>query len=292
MMLDFDLFLTNELKSNFWNLFQENNVRMSESIRFLDDGSIAGYRNPNERYWEFGDRKLRILNKARHVSAEFDQINLIGDKIHLVGKHIMYGANGPVFHLESQAKDYTPKPFAPTQWEYPTRKIGTHTYGSMEIIDSRGDDDVEIGKFTSIGPALKIISGNHNYKFISNYPFKSIDNHFWKPLDDISDHLYNGKTIIGNDVWIGHSVIIKGGVTVHDGAVIAAGAMVTKDVPPYSIVGGFPAKVLKLRFSQEQIQKMLEIKWWDWEDDTINQNLDFIMTDDIDLFIKKFHPGS
>jgi len=285
---NFDILLIKELQSKFWNLYQENNVRMSESVRFLSDGSIAGYRNQNERFWEFSDKKLKIFDKYRSLSAEFTEIKLIGDKIHMVGRHVLHGASGPAFFLESQDADYVPRPFSPTKNEYPQRKIGTHTYGSMEVIDSSGDNDVEIGKFVSIGPCLKIICGNHNYKFVSNYPFKSIDNHFWKPLDEVNDHLYNGTTVIGNDVWIGHSVILKGGVTIHDGAVIAAGAMVTKDVPPYAIVGGFPAKVLKMRFDEEQIQKMLSIRWWDWEDEKINENLEDIMSDDIDRFISKF----
>lgn len=261
---------------------------MSEFIRFLNDGSITGYRNTNERFWDIIDGNLIFLNKDKEISAKFDEIIISGDDIKLLGKHIMHGSDGPFFYLESQKIDYIPKEFSPAKEHLPSRKVGKHTYGIFELIDSKGESDVELGKFTSIGPCIKIICGNHNYKFVSNYPFKSIWNDFWRPLDDIEDHIYNATTVIGNDVWIGHSAIIKGGITIHDGAVIAAGAVVTKDVPPYAIVGGSPAKILKYRFSEEIISKLLKIKWWDWTDDEINCRLPDIMSENIDSFVEKF----
>ena len=77
---------------------------------------------------------------------------------------------------------------------------------------------------------------------------------------------------IGNDVWIGSNATVLGGITVGDGAVVAAGAVVTKDVPPYAIVGGIPAKVIRYRFEPEKIKKLLEIQWWNWDDETIIKN--------------------
>lgn len=276
------------IKNRYWNLYQENDVKMSEFVRFLDNGTISGYRNPNERFWKIVDNNLLFLTKNKDISAEFNEIIINGKNIRFIGKHILHGANGPKFYLDSQEENYQPKEFSPTKDLLPSKTIGAHTYGDIELIDSNNSDDINIGKFTSIGPNVKIICGNHNYKFVSNYPFKSIWNTFWKPLDDIDDHIYNGVTYIGNDVWIGHSVIIKGGINISDGAVIAAGSVVTKDVPPYAIVGGSPAKILKYRFEKEQIQKLLKIKWWEWSDEKINENLEQIMSEKIDSFIEKF----
>lgn len=276
------------IKNRYWNLYQENDVKMSDFVRFLDNGTISGYRDQNERFWEIIDNKLIFLNKNKDISAEFHEIIINGENIRFIGKHILHGANGPQFYLDSQEKNYQPKEFSPTKDHFFSKTIGAHTYGGIELIDSDGSDDINIGKFTSIGPSVKIICGNHNYKFVSNYPFKSISNNFWKPLDDIDDHIYNGVTYIGNDVWIGHSAIIKGGINIGDGAVIAAGSVVTKDVPPYAIVGGSPAKILKYRFEKEQIQKLLKIKWWEWSDEKINENLEQIMSEKIDFFIENF----
>jgi acetyltransferase-like isoleucine patch superfamily enzyme len=92
-----------------------------------------------------------------------------------------------------------------------------------------------------------------------------------------------GTTNIGNDVWIGDNVIIKGGVTVGDGAVIGAGAVVTRDVPPYAIAAGVPAKVIKYRFGEEKIRKLLELKWWDWGDEEMRRNREFFISGDFGI---------
>ncbi len=123
----------------------------------------------------------------------------------------------------------------------------------------------EIGKFTCIGPDVKIGLGNHPVKnFISLHPV------FYSTLAQVgitfSDKNYfkeYDKTYIGNDVWIGAGVIIKNGVVIGDGAIIAAGAVVTKDVEPYSIVGGIPAKLIKMRFNDMEIKELGVLRWWD-----------------------------
>lgn len=124
-----------------------------------------------------------------------------------------------------------------------------------------------IGKYCSIGPDCKIGLGKHPSKvFVSTHPifFSTIkqaqitfsDKDYFEEFENI---------IIGNDVWIGANALIIDGVKISDGAIIAAGSVVTKDVPPYAIVGGVPAKIIKYRFEQKQIEKLLEIKWWDWD---------------------------
>ncbi len=139
-------------------------------------------------------------------------------------------------------------------------RIGDYSYisGPNTFIEN-----TDIGKYCSIALDVKIGLGNHNYNYISTHPFLySTKYKFIK--EDIKDIDYKGKTIIGNDVWIGASSIINKGVKVGDGAVIAAGSVVTKDVPPYSIVGGVPAHIIKYRFSKENIRSLQEIEWWNW----------------------------
>ena len=130
--------------------------------------------------------------------------------------------------------------------------------------------NVEVGAFCSISNNVVIGGGNHPLNWVSTSPA------FYKGRDSISKRLAtleydssDAHTIIGNDVWIGNGVWIKPGVIIGDGAVLGMGSVVTKDVEPYTVVGGNPAKVIRKRFDDETIQKLLAIKWWEWEDDKI-----------------------
>ena len=97
----------------------------------------------------------------------------------------------------------------------------------------------------------------------------------------------SGKIVIGNDVWIGENVKIRQGVTIGHGAVLAQESFVTDNIPPYAIVGGNPAKVIRYRFSEEQISELLEIAWWNWEDDKIKEIVPHLMSEEIDACINK-----
>lgn len=122
-----------------------------------------------------------------------------------------------------------------------------------------------IGKFTCIGPDVKIGLGTHpTHTFVSVHPaFYAAEGRMGKTFADRNYFQEFHPTRIGNDVWIGANAIIKGGVTIGDGAIIAAGAVVTKDVKAYSIVGGVPAALIKMRFGEEEIGMLLQEKWWE-----------------------------
>ena len=126
-------------------------------------------------------------------------------------------------------------------------------------------DKLIIGKFCQIASGATFImnGGNHATEGISTFPF-SIFGEGWADAMDGKSYPTKGDTIIGNDVWIGYGATIMPGVTVGHGAVIATKAVVTKDVPPYAIVGGNPAKVIKMRFGESEIERLLALAWWDW----------------------------
>lgn len=139
-----------------------------------------------------------------------------------------------------------------------------------------------IGKFCAIAAEAKfIMTGDHKLDAISTYPFP-IFQKGWEQVYDIKDLPVKGDIIIGNDVWMGYDSLIRNGVTVGDGAIIAARAVVVKDVPPYAIVAGNPAKVVKMRFDDKTIERLLRLAWWDWDINKINKHLKLICSLDID----------
>lgn len=174
---------------------------------------------------------------------------------------------------------------------------GKHTYGPEPQIMgvkeiARGS---KIGRYCSIADNLQFIcKGTHMINWVTTYPFQEI----WGmdvPLYEVNgikgkagDPVIDGLTspiTIGNDVWIASNVKIKQGVKIGDGAVLATECFVTKDVPPYAVVGGNPAKIIKYRFTEEQINELLRIKWWNWSDEEVRQAVPLLASSNIDEFI-------
>ena len=134
---------------------------------------------------------------------------------------------------------------------------------------------IEIGKFCSIARYVSIQEDYHNPDRITTYFLER--NLLGEPLKD-NAVVSKGKIVIGNDVWIGAGAQILSGVRIGDGAIIGAGAVVTKDIPPYAVAGGNPAKVIKYRFGQKKIDELLGLKWWDWPVEKIKENQDFLLS--------------
>ncbi|MEG0469837.1 MAG: CatB-related O-acetyltransferase [Longicatena sp.] len=146
---------------------------------------------------------------------------------------------------------------------------------------SINQDKLIIGKFCSIACGVKFLfnSANHTRNSLSTYPFPLFFEEWDLDKKEVTQSWDNkGDIIIGNDVWIGYEAVIMAGVNIADGAIIAARAVVTKDVPPYTIVGGVPAKEIKKRFSEETITTLLNIQWWNWSKERIQQNINAIQT--------------
>lgn len=158
--------------------------------------------------------------------------------------------------------------------------VGTYGLGERTILLFRDEDRVVIGKYCSVAYGVTIVaSGEHNYRGVANFPFAAVFN------GDINrDTFTKGTVQIGNDVWIGANATILSGVTIGHGAVVAAGAVVTKPVPPYAVVSGVPARVIKYRFPAETVERLLQIAWWDWNPEVIRENMDlFYMSADVFL---------
>jgi virginiamycin A acetyltransferase len=145
-------------------------------------------------------------------------------------------------------------------------------------------DRLIIGKFCAIARGVQFImnGANHQMAGFSTYPFFIFGKDWQRVQPKPEDFPYKGDTIVGNDVWIGYAAIIMPGVKIGDGAIVAAKSVVTKDVPPYAIVGGNPAQVLRHRFDDQTIEKLLAIAWWDWHITKITRNLEQIVGADLD----------
>lgn len=158
---------------------------------------------------------------------------------------------------------------------FPIMSIGTDTYivgakleSGLDFRIEEGVHNLQIGKYSSLAEEiLFLIDINHDYNKVYTGALSAFRGQSFK-----GKMKRKGQVIIQNDCWIGNGVTIMGGVTIHNGALIAAKAVVTKDVPPYAIVGGNPAKVIKYRFTHQQIQQLQQIAWWNWDQNKIKQN--------------------
>jgi acetyltransferase-like isoleucine patch superfamily enzyme len=183
----------------------------------------------------------------------------------------------------------------PTQEPFYTRdllgnpdfEIGDHTYGKPLVYDWQEGTRLIIGKYTAIASEVTILlGGNHRTEWVSMYPFPALADK-WPRANGIAGHPWSkGNVVIGNDVWIGTGATILSGVTIGDGAVVAARSVVVKDVPPYTIVGGSPAKPLKKRFDDNQIKKLLKLQWWNWPDEKVGRHVGMLCSSNINAILK------
>jgi len=164
---------------------------------------------------------------------------------------------------------------------------GKYTYGhdSIELIRPE-KYKVVIGNFCSIAKNCKIyLNANHRRDWLTTYTFGHINTDVFNTFDGNGHPTGKGDVIIGNDVWIAANVTIMSGVSIGDGSIIANNSHVIKDVEPYTIVGGNPAKYIKHRFEKKIIKKLLNIKWWNWEDEKIKKYIPLLCSDEYEKFL-------
>ncbi len=184
---------------------------------------------------------------------------------------------------KKKKKFYTKDFFADQPYE-----IGDHTYGVPNIL--RWDDKtrLSIGRYCSIaGDVTIILGGNHRSDWVTTYPFNVLSGRFPNAATLTGHPATHGDVRIGNDVWIGQGATILSGVTIGDGAIIGAQAVVAKDVPPYTIVVGNPARPVRKRFDDETIQSLLSIQWWHWDDERVNREVHSLCNTDIERFVSQ-----
>jgi chloramphenicol O-acetyltransferase type B len=169
------------------------------------------------------------------------------------------------------------------QTRYPRHRIGRHSYGGPDIHEWGEGAKLEVGSFCSFAAGVQIfLGGEHRTDWVTTFPF----NVLWPEAREIVGHpKTKGDVIIGNDVWIGFEAVILSGVTIGDGAVIGTRAVVSKDVPPYAVVAGNPAQVMRFRFPEMVIARLMKASWWEWDDTRIARHLPLMLAGDIEAFL-------
>lgn len=165
----------------------------------------------------------------------------------------------------------------------PRVTVGRYTYGDPKFLLWGSEDRIDIGSFCSIAQNVTVFGGGeHNVDWITTYPLRIAFGHVLAGKD--GHPKTKGKTTVGSDVWVGYGAVILSGVTIGDGAVIGAGSVVTKDVPPYAIVAGNPARLIRYRFNEDTRAMLLQIAWWNWPLEEIEANVATLCSPDVEAF--------
>lgn len=272
---------------SYWKFHQDKGPVITEVFSFLPDGAIRGHDSDGERFWVLEDGVVSLLDRDHKPALVFDAVQTIEGRLVLSGHHIR--APKLTFCLTQQAQ----RPlFGTTRQDLKAEierfgwEIGDHTYGTPSFLE-RGRAKFIAGKYCSIAAGVVICLGDHRTDTFTTYPFQALRS-FWQNVPkDVADHVSKGDVVLGNDVWVGTRAFIGSGVTIGDGAVIGAHAVVTKDVPPYAVVAGNPARVLRHRFDDATIAALLEAAWWNLPDEAVDALIPLLMANDVATLLRK-----
>lgn len=288
---------TEAILAKTWCFVRSTGEHPRSPIVLRAGGKIDGYDHLNERSWAWVDGHLAFVSAKGQVTTLFDRV-LSEDPMVLEGDFLPSSPDKRLVHQLRELTQY-PQRVEPAYYARQTKlllyrqmkkqgwSIGDHTYGAPTVLES-SSAKLAIGRFTSIASEVVILLGNHRTDTVSTYPFKTLQRYWHTAAKAPPDHTSKGNVVIGNDVWIGQGVTILSGVTVGDGAVLAAQSVVTKDVPPYAIVAGNPARWVRHRFDEATIAQLLKMRWWDWSEPKIDEAMPLLSSSDLTRFFQVY----
>jgi acetyltransferase-like isoleucine patch superfamily enzyme len=282
------------ISSKAWCFLRQTGEHPRFPLVLRGDGKIEGYEHDNERSWRWVDGHVAFFSANGQMSTRFDRV-VSEQPLVLEGDFLLGKPGQKVVHQLRELTQYPNRidpAYNPRQTRLMLRgliakygwQVGDHSYGAPNILELNRAK-FSVGRFTSIGQDVVVLLGNHRTDTVTTYPFKTLRRFWHTAAASQDDHSSKGDVVIGSDVWIGHGVTILSGVQVGDGAVLAANCVVTKDVPPYAVMAGNPARLVRHRFDEDTVKQLLKIRWWDWSEDQIDAAIPLLTSPDLSRFL-------
>lgn len=285
------------ISAKAWCFVRDTGEHPRFPLFFRSHGVIEGYEHANERSWGWVDGRVAFFAADGRMSTRFDRV--VSEQPWVFEGDFLLGKSGQkVVHQLRELTQY-PTRIEPAYFARQTRlllrpliekhgwRVGEYSYGAPTVLEATRAK-LSVGRFTSIGQDVVVVLGNHRTDTVTTYPFKSLRRFWHTAAGTADDHSSKGDVDIGSDVWIGQGVTILSGVRVGDGAVLAAQSVVTKDVPPYAVVAGNPARVIRLRFDDATVSQLLKIRWWDWSEDEIDAAMPLLTSPNLTQFLMTY----
>ncbi|MFD2796813.1 DUF6270 domain-containing protein [Promicromonospora vindobonensis] len=285
--------MIDDVLSTTWKMQRDDGSHATSPIRLNRDGTVWGTKHQNESRWIISDGCIAFATATGEASTRFHTVSRDGQTLFLKGEYLLDPKSKIVHVLESVPFDASIQDKHPALTKLKLKSlikengwnVGDHTFGEPTVLENK-DVTLAIGKFCTIEPGVTIRLAEPPNDGAASYAFRAMTDS-WPSVHESQPMHTNGPVDIGNDVWIGAGAIICSGVTIGNGAIIEPGAVVMTNVAPYGVVAGAPAREIGKRFSDAQIVRLQELRWWDWSWDRIDSSIHLLTHPDVEALLQR-----